>query len=263
MGSVRSGDGAAVVFPVEGEPDEARWWIEDETGALVLGESAVPATAIEGTVVTLTTVGASNLLPSGTYRGLRLVRLRYRAADAFAGWREIESAYDIIGQAGELILQKNSFVTYNEALLLAREMTETEGFDAASREARIATLAETWRTLVRLHYDLPDDYDRIMSRVTDFPGADPGDLTEMTAEEFLTLDPLFVAAIKRAQVAEAVERLGGRSIADARAKGLLSSTIGEVSQMYRSGRPIDVGVSPRALKELRGFVVYTPRLSRT
>jgi hypothetical protein len=261
--SVRSGEAATVVLTLETEPEEARWWVENEMGGIVLGESAVLGSALEGAVVTLNITGSLNLLPTGAYRGLRLVRLRYRAPDTFPGWRDVEHPYDVIGQDGELILQINSFVTYNEALLLAREMSETESFDAAQREARIAVLAEAWRTLVRLNYDLPDDYDRIMSRVTDFPGADPGDLTEMTAEEFLALDPLFIAAIKRAQVAEAIERLGGRSVADARAKGLLSSTIGEVSQMYRSGRPIDVGVSPRALKELRGFVVYTPRLSRT
>jgi hypothetical protein len=259
---VRSGEDAMVVLTLTAEPEEARWWVEDQTGGVVLEESAVPGSALEGDEATLSIPGANNTLASNAYRGLRLVRLRYRAPDSFAGWREVEFAYDVIGLDGELVVQKNSFVTYNEALLLAREMTETESFDAASREARVATLAEAWRTLVRLNYDLPDDYDRIMSRVTDFPGADPGDIADMTAEEFLALDPLFVMAIKRAQVAETVERLGGRSVADARAKGLLSSSIGEVSQMYRSGRPIDVGVSPRALKELRGYVVYTPRLSR-
>jgi hypothetical protein len=259
---IRRGEAATVALTLGVEPEEARWWLEDETGAILLPESEVPTSALEGDVVTLVVSGENNQLTQDAYRGMRLVRLRYRASEAFAGWREIEVAYFIVGLDGELVIQKNSFVTYNEALLLAREMTEAEGFDLAPREARVANLAEAWRTLVRLNYDLPDDYDRIMSRVTDFPGADPGDIADMTAQEFLALDPLFVAAIKRAQVAEAIERLGGRSVADARAKGLMSSSIGEVSQMYRPGRPIDMGVSPRALKELRGYVVYTPRLSR-
>lgn len=261
--SVRSGEDAAVLLELEFEPDQATWLVEDETGAVLVAEAAVSGAAIDGLLVTLAIPGAQNTLAAGVHRGLRLVRLRYQSSDNFAGWREVESLYDVIGAAGELVVQVNSFVTYNEALLLAREMADTEGFDAALREARVATLAEAWRPLVRLNYDLPDDYNRIMSRVTDFPGADPGDLADMTAAEFLSLDPLFVAAIKRAQVAEAIERLGGRSVANARSKGLLSSSIGEVSQMYRSGRPLDFGVSSRALKELRGYVVYAPRIART
>lgn len=260
--SVRSGEAATIVLTLDAEPDQALWALETETGAVLVAETAVSGTALDGATVTLTTTTTQNTLPAGQHRGLRVIRLRYRAEDAFVGWRELDHVYDVIAPSGALVIQTNSFVTYNEALLLAREMTETEGFDNAARETRIAALAEAWRTLVRLRYDIPDDYDRVMTRVTDFPGLDPGDMTEMTASEFLALDPRFVLAIKRAQVAEAIERLSGRSGNDLRAKGLLSSTIGEVSQMYRSGRPLDLGVSPRALKELRGYVTFTPRIAR-
>lgn len=260
--SVRSGEAATIALTLDVEPDQALWKLEDETGAVLVTETAVPGTALDGLIVTLTTTAAQNTLPAGRHRGLRVLRLRYRAEDSFTGWREIERAYDVIASTGELAVQTNSFVTYNEALLLAREMADAEGFSAASRETRIVALAEAWRVLVRLRYDLPEDYDRRMNRVTDFPGADPGDLADMTAAEFLALDPRFVAAIKRAQVVEAIERLAGRSVAQARNDGLMSSTIGEVSQMYRPGRPYDIGVSRRALMELRGYIVYAPRLRR-
>lgn len=260
--STRSGEAATITLTLDAEPDQALWALEDETGAVLIAEAPVPGAGLDGATVTLTVSATQNTLAVGKTRGLRMIRLRYRAEEVFAGWREIEHPYDVIAATGELAVQTNSFVTYNEALLLAREMTGAEGFAGAAREARIAALAEAWRVLVRLRYDIPDDYDRVMSRVTDFPGLDPGDLTEMTAAEFLTLDARFVLAIKRAQVVEAIERLAGRSVTEARNEGLMSSTIGEVSQMYRPGRPYDIGVSRRALMELRGYIVYAPRLRR-
>jgi hypothetical protein len=260
--NIQDGSSATVVFTVLGEPDSATWRVEDENGAILVAEAPVPGAAMDGTSVTLEVPGEFNTLAENQHRGLRLVLLRYRAEDLFTGSQDLEITYDVIGSEGELVIQTNSFVVYNEAIMLSREVTEAEGFNAASRQSRVEALAEAWRLLSKLHYTIPMDYDRSMTRVTDFPGSDPDDLTDMTAEEFLSLDPGFIAAIKRAQVVEAVERLGGRSVNDARAKGLLSSTIGEVSQMYRSGRPMDIGLSRRALWELRGYISYSMKLGR-
>lgn len=77
-----------------------------------------------------------------------------------------------------------------------------------------------------------------------------------------TLPERFVGAFRLAQVLEADTLLGGEEEASKRASGVLSETIGESSMMFRPGKALDFGVSPRTLRALRGYVDYSVRIGR-
>jgi hypothetical protein len=243
-----------------GEPDEILVTLEDDLGGLVatgIGDGIIIDSELNSLLVTID--AAKNTLPGGVASAFRLLRVRYRAEDEFPGWKELEFGYELFALQ-ELQVQRNSFQTYNEALAIAHAMHDIARFRAASREDRVRVLRQAWEALVHLPFDLTLE-DR-QDRLSDVPWRQPGDLSRMTADELLALDPLFVRALRRAQVVEADELLAGDTIHARRRDGLMSSSVGETSQMYRPRKPLDLAVSVRALRELRGYVSFAVTLGR-
>jgi len=259
--SVRSNEAAIVALTLEAEPDTATWWVEDGDGETVQAIAAVPGAALDGTTATLTIPAGVNILAAGERQAFRLVRLRYQAAESFAGWREVEVSYLVQAADTELVLQVNSFQGYNQALRVAGEMTGIADFLTASRADRVTAMIAAWRALTAMRYSIEVD-STAQNRIHDFPGANPGDLSLMTDVEFLSLDTRFLEAIRRAQVAEANHRISGGGPNGSRRDGLMSSSIGEVSQMFRPSKPLDLGLSTAAMRELRGYLAIAPRVGR-
>ncbi|GAL22948.1 hypothetical protein JCM19235_1249 [Vibrio maritimus] len=61
---------------------------------------------------------------------------------------------------------------------------------------------------------------------------------------------------------EAEHLLGGDGTEDLRAKGVMSYTVGEVKQFFRTSKPLDLVVSKHALRYIGRYVQYNRRLSR-
>lgn len=61
---------------------------------------------------------------------------------------------------------------------------------------------------------------------------------------------------------EANARLGGTDVSDLRREGLMSATVGEVSQMFRPSKPLVLPISHRALQVLAGYITWSVRASR-
>lgn len=245
---------------IAGEPDNVQVVVEDEEGYL-MASTQISGVLVDvtGNVARVTVQAAANALPAGHSRGHRIVMLSYSADEEFAGTRQVEQDYAL--ETGlPLTLQVNSFQTYNQALALAAEIHDLASFTGASREARIRALKDAWRGLVTLNYSFDPTDDQ--TRIVDAPGRVPWDLSEISAEEFDGLDPRLQLGLKRAQIIEANELIAGGGAAKRRLDGILSSTIGETSQMFRIGKPREHAVSPRALKELRGFTSFALRIRR-
>ncbi len=258
---VKAGEEVTVSVPlaIAGVADDATWWLEDELGAVVVEETAASSVSYAPGVQNLTIDGSFNTLAAGSLTGYRLVRVRFRSLADFEGSRGVELGYGIVASQ-ELEVQVNSFMVYNEAMALAASLSGLTGFLAADRSARITALADAWWTLVGLRYRLPcsDRQDRII----DFPGQESGRLVDYSAAELAQLDARFLACLKRAQLVEAEARL--TTPADRlRREGITFSKIGETSQSFRPGMPLDLAISRRTLGELRGYVMVAPRFGRT
>lgn len=87
-------------------------------------------------------------------------------------------------------------------------------------------------------------------------------MDKLNEAQFMNLDERFRSALCRAQVIEANARLGGTDVSDLRREGLMSATVGEVSQMFRPSKPLVLPISHRALQVLAGYITWSVRASR-
>jgi hypothetical protein len=185
--------------------------------------------------------------------GARTVFLEVTTAD---GVFELFETYLLRG-AVRLTVPTNSFQTYEQALVEASLMPPLTGWNAASAIDRKNALEEAYRRLSRIgyrvwrpedvdaqNYYVPDELDRIEPRLWPI----------MSLDRFLKAPAHFRKALCRAQLQEANEILSGDVVSQKRRQGLLSESIGESSMMFRSGRPIDLGITTETRAHLTGFI---------
>lgn len=253
--SAEIGQGVAVDFtlPTTDALTAATWWLEDADAGQIISPAAITLAGLSPGLVQVVVPGTAHAEP-----GFRLARLRWSTATK-GGVAEI--AYQVLS-AHELVIQVNSFAGYNRLVDLAYSIHGLDAFAAADRVTRVRALATAWRFLVGLNITDTDISDR-QNRINDVPWAGGSiDLTDLSASELLLLEPRMLEALRRAQVVEADELITGGGVDASRQAGLLSSSIGETSQMYRSGKPIQRNVSARALRELNGYISYARRIGR-
>lgn len=220
--------------------DAVSYQVTDQSGA-----ERVPLTVLAlpdgpADIVELTLPGAINGLAVGASRELRVVTLSIttETGPATVVYRYLVKAEDALG------VMKNSFQTFSQALLLGTEMVNMEAWDAASDDRKQAALADAYRAICKLRFDWGFDMDKL------------------NEAQFMNLDERFRSALCRAQVIEANARLGGTDVSDLRREGLMSATVGEVSQMFRPSKPLVLPISHRALQVLAGYITWSVRASR-
>lgn len=229
-------------------PVAVEYRVIDEVGNVIVGRQAVPAYVTGEAEVVITVPGASNALATGVTYALRVVEF-YAQLDT--GWVAQESVYKI-ALLDPLVIPTTSFQTYAEAVLTSTMLSDVDGWNAASKDARLAALAEAHSRLCRLVYEdeFYDDVD-YQSRVS---LSSEIDLDDLTLAEFTALDADFKAALKKAQIVEADVVLSGDPVAGKREDGLMSESIGESSMMFRPGRAIRLPVSRRAMTILSRYI---------
>jgi hypothetical protein len=141
--------------------------------------------------------------------------------------------------------------------MIAREIPNIPGWEGAADRDRLTALLDAYDRLTRIGFRIPrrflgDWQSRIEWTSEEF--IPPLRWSEMTLQRFNDYHPRFKTALRKAQVCEADVILGGDVIADRRRAGLLSESIGESSMMFRSGKPLNLGISHRSLEYLSGFV---------
>jgi len=173
-------------------------------------------------------------------RGLRTIELTMETA---AGTVVALERY-VIESSGIIDFGVNSFQTYDDALLESSYMIDVDTWQSETPQRQRSALIEAYTNLGRLNYKTAIA------------------LREMTPDELALVDSRLLVALKKAQIAEANFLLGGESVGDKRRLGLLSESVGESSQMYRSGKPLKLPVSEKALGYLSGYISWTIRLDR-
>jgi hypothetical protein len=245
---------------------EVEHQLTTETGEVLIARSAL-AGFVAGeplAVVDITDVQAT--VPVGAQRAARELTLWCTLPDGdMVILRQI-----FILEKGELSLEVavNSYQTYASAMLRAMEIGNVVAWDAATEAERLSALTDAWNHIGRLNFTtLYAGTPATMMPVGEVyaPYGDVYAMTlinELTAEQLAELPPAFLAALHRAQVAEADAILGADPVGDARRSGMILETIGEVKQMYRGGKPLDLPVCRRALDYLSRYISWTIRIGR-
>jgi hypothetical protein len=243
--------------------------VVDESGTEVVAQFSVTPTGASATIVV---EGPSNLLSVGQTAGIRTVKVAVSTND---GSYNFDESYILkVAPADALVVLVNSFQTFNQAVLTAAEIPGLKGWDneLTTDELRIAALTEAYRRIIQIGMNVrwPRDVDaQTYLTTTDWIG----DQTRLITPEywqFINLNSYntfypehFRQALRRAQVAEADDLLSGDPIEERRRMGLLSETIKDSSMMFRSGKPLDLGVSAKAFAYLRGYVQFRKTLGRS
>lgn len=159
---------------------------------------------------------------------------------------------------------KNSFATYERSLLAAADMVNMSGWDLSDDDARKVALIEAFQRLKRLSYRIeaapdmdalaaiPDESRRILPAYWDY----------MTIAQWDDLPERFRTALINAQVAEANELLNGDTVNRKRQQGILSESIGESSMMFRTGKPLERGVTAASFRYVAAFLDNRIQITR-
>ena len=205
----------------------------------------------------------NNALISGQELAARVVELSMTTP---AGTIPAVQTYLIRGTI-KLTAPSNSFQTYEQALIQAATMTGLDMWNHASTtdDQRRNALLDAYRRLTRLGYRARVEEDQAL--IEDLTGWEtnlsPRVWPAMTLGEYNTLPQAFRTALCRAQVIEANELLSVTGPETKRRKGILSESVGESSMMFRPGKPLDLGLSEAALRELTGFVNLRITIARS
>lgn len=202
-----------------------------------------------------------NTLGAGEMSAARILRV---AMETDAGTIRKSHSYIITGEI-RLELMTNSFLSFEAAELIARDMVNIAGWNAADDDKRYVALIEAFNRLTRIPMRFrADDHVELGDRTDQF-AAETIILTTqwpiVTAEDFLGFPSHFRKAVRMAQVAEANELLEGDVIGKKHREGILSETVGESSIMLRGGK-VDYGVGHGTLNHLRGYIYYNHRVVR-
>ena len=177
-----------------------------------------------------------------------------------------------------LIVGLNSFQTFAQADLMALEIPNMTAWNAATEHEKITALIEARQRICQLNFWLlnsninwgQDNLNYVPEGAYQSPYATNGNrmfifngnLSLLTPAQFSRLPVRFIAALRRAQVAEADQILGGSPVDARRQEGLMLESIGEVKQMFRPSKPLDLPISKRALRYLSQFVTFAKRIGR-
>ena len=250
MKTYRDGSAVTVEIPFqdmagnEVVPATLSYRVYDEAGVEIIGDTAHAFSA--GETTTLITIPGGNNALTTEDRVMRIVELTMTDAD---GGVFINLSRYIVERVEFLGVMSNSYLTYDSAVLYAMNVADMRSWDKATEAQRKGALVEAYRNLGKMRYSVL--------------GVDYSDITDQDAATFEAMNSGFLIAIKTAQVVEADSLLGGNVVQDRRENGLLSNSVGESSQMYRTGKPLLLPVSRRALSHLAGYLRYGSPVGRS
>lgn len=168
-----------------------------------------------------------------------------------------DMAYVIVPRE-RLIAGLNSFQTLRQAYLTAMSVPGTTVWNTSSEDARVAAMIEARLRICSFQF-------RDVTLGQSYLNEDQlvNDLSRLPPRDFKALTARFRKALCMAQIAEAEAILGGGDQGDLmRRNGLISQTIGETQDIYRSSKPIDMQVSKAALRYLGPYISLSQRIGR-
>lgn len=267
-------------------PTALRWRVLDEAETVLQDWTALTVQSGD-TQVSVSIIGALNILTPPALRGIRTVELDVETASGF-----ISKSESVMIQAlSQLSMGSNTFLTYAQALMIAQDFSPaTLGgwWSNTGREERERALTEAHSSILRMPV-IVDNRAKLWTagmEITDLAGSPvsnriwsvgvyPDDtrlmpgmrqrwLSHVTAAELESAVPeRQMTAIRKAQLLEASAIMENNPVMNARRSGLMSMTVGESSQFFRTSKPLDTPVvSPQALEYLKPYIRYVTKIGR-
>ena len=238
-------------------PTSFRFRVLDE-GEVVLS-AWVAITSLTPDFIAVPVSGALNTLSAPQTRGIRVVQVEVTTGSS------IEILSDTYCVEAEYLLVRgvNSFLTYNQSVLVAQDWSENSMPGWAGNTdigARTRALTEAFHRVVAI--PLRIEFDNDQSVVRDVYNTPPR-LKDFNAGQIMRLDIRMLSALKSAQVAEASWILEDNLSARHRSDGLQSITVGDSSQRFGTAKPLELGLSPVAWKLLARWVVTGALIGRS
>lgn len=267
--------GTTVTMPIETSyndyaviADAAQFRLLGANDAVIVDWTNISGSNIGNGEVTVVVNGSYNTLSDDVKTEARVVELKIDISSPVLTTLVFSDEYIVKASGPSLVLMKNSFQRYTDALALASELsTDLTYWDNASTDERVSAMSTAFYQLSRMTYNVYEDSEDWGMKQRAGYGLDLGGnitkLHEYSAEEFNNLPPSFIQAIRIAQIIDADERLGGFGTASQeRQDDVVLRKIGESSTMFRTSPRLRLTVSRRALERLKGYIVYSKRTAR-
>ncbi|EDO4192837.1 hypothetical protein C1B55_21995 [Salmonella enterica subsp. enterica serovar Montevideo] len=261
----RSGEAVSLSFSFNIlDIQSATYTVKDSEGSILISDEPIEIT--EGQMSIPVVVSADHNQLSEKERDLRHVIVKATAS----GLTHEERKMYVLLNNFELLIPGQSFVTVADAQMQAIDMLNGDTLLADGEglmrkrliEAtrRVKTLPFSIRKILRIDFDR---YERPqnMLNVYDIPWGVDGvyrhdlvDWERMTQDKFDELPDYFKEALMLAVVNEACEIANGNDVAAAREDGILSESIGETTNMYRTGKAANVRVARSTWRLLTSYI---------
>ncbi|ECZ0129657.1 hypothetical protein F7797_18585 [Salmonella enterica subsp. enterica serovar Newport] len=261
----RSGEAVSLSFSFNIlDIQSATYTVKDSEGSILISDEPIEIT--EGQMSIPVVVSADHNQLSEKERDLRHVIVKATAS----GLTHEERKMYVLLNNFELLIPGQSFATVADAQMQAIDMLNGDTLLADGEglmrkrliEAtiRVKTLPFSIRKILRIDFDR---YERPqnMLNVYDIPWGADGvyrhdlvDWERMTQEKFDELPDYFKEALMLAVVNEACEIANGNDVAAAREDGILSESIGETTNMYRTGKAANVRVARSTWRLLTSYI---------
>ncbi|EBH6160152.1 hypothetical protein [Salmonella enterica] len=261
----RSGEAVSLSFSFNIlDIQSATYTVKDSEGSILISDEPIEIT--EGQMSIPVVVSADHNQLSEKERDLRHVIVKATAS----GLTHEERKMYVLLNNFELLIPGQSFATVADAQMQAIDMLNGDTLLADGEglmrkrliEAtrRVKTLPFSIRKILRIDFDR---YERPqnMLNVYDIPWGVDGvyrhdlvDWERMTQDKFDELPDYFREALMLAVVNEACEIANGNDVAAAREDGILSESIGETTNMYRTGKAANVRVARSTWRLLTSYI---------
>lgn len=225
-------------------PKSATYSVLDESGQEIISSEAL---TLSGTDHTIVVSSEKNTLAENERSGYRLVRVNYK--DQNDADFSVESHY-VINQSTQIGPGQNAFASFGEIMMTAARMPDVD--DLLSAEPQVATgvLAGAFVNISRLNINL-EVGSKNFSTVRD-----------MTKDDVLAMKPGDRERFIEGQIIEANYLLGGNPVEQRRRMGLMSESIGEVSQFFRPSAPVVMPVCNECARVLSRYTRRSISLAR-
>ncbi|EDZ1925129.1 hypothetical protein GQI08_004212 [Salmonella enterica] len=261
----RSGEAVSLSFSFNIlDIQSATYTVKDSEESILISDEPIEIT--EGQMSIPVVVSADHNQLSEKERDLRHVIVKATAS----GLTHEERKMYVLLNNFELLIPGQSFATVADAQMQAIDMLNGDTLLADGEglmrkrliEAtrRVKTLPFSIRKILRIDFDR---YERPqnMLNVYDIPWGVDGvyrhdlvDWERMTQDKFDELPDYFKEALMLAVVNEACEIANGNDVAAAREDGILSESIGETTNMYRTGKAANVRVARSTWRLLTSYI---------
>lgn len=225
-------------------PSEATYSITDENGTALKADVVINATSPSELIVV---PDSDNLLEPGQISAYRMVVVKFKDE---TGNTYTNAHHYIIQRVSTLEVGVTGFGTMGELMIQSTRMPELDELLAFSPEKITEALAGAYFNIGRLNVELKAGNVTFNSTF------------DMKAEDVLALDTRDRLRLIQAQLIEANFLLGGNPVEQRRRMGLLSESVGEVSQFFRTVRPVILPVSDDCARILSPYIRRSLRIAR-